>query len=50
MEIWEDIGIARESMDVGIWLNGQTVFVAHERMLAASCQCLDQRLGPKVLV
>ncbi len=27
MEIWEDIGIAREAMDVGIWLNGQTVFV-----------------------
>ena len=27
MEIWEDIGIVREAMDVGIWLNGQTVFV-----------------------
>jgi len=27
MEIWEDIGIAREAMDVGIWLKGQTVFV-----------------------
>lgn len=27
MEIWEDIGIAREAMDAGIWLNGQTVFV-----------------------
>jgi 2-polyprenyl-6-methoxyphenol hydroxylase-like FAD-dependent oxidoreductase/quinol monooxygenase YgiN len=27
MEIWEDIGIAREAMDVGIWLSGQAVFV-----------------------
>jgi 2-polyprenyl-6-methoxyphenol hydroxylase-like FAD-dependent oxidoreductase/quinol monooxygenase YgiN len=27
MEIWEDIGIAREAMDVGVWLSGQTVFV-----------------------
>ena len=27
MEMWEDIGIVREAMDVGIWLNGQTVFV-----------------------
>jgi 2-polyprenyl-6-methoxyphenol hydroxylase-like FAD-dependent oxidoreductase/quinol monooxygenase YgiN len=27
MEMWEDIGIAREAMDAGIWLNGQTVFV-----------------------
>jgi 2-polyprenyl-6-methoxyphenol hydroxylase-like FAD-dependent oxidoreductase/heme-degrading monooxygenase HmoA len=27
MEIWETIGIAREAMDVGIWLHGQTVFV-----------------------
>jgi 2-polyprenyl-6-methoxyphenol hydroxylase-like FAD-dependent oxidoreductase len=27
MEIWEDIGIAREAMDIGVWLTGQTVFV-----------------------
>ncbi len=27
MEIWEDIGVVREAMDVGAWLHGQTVFV-----------------------
>ncbi|MDG4825459.1 FAD-dependent oxidoreductase [Asanoa sp. WMMD1127] len=27
MEIWETIGVAREAMDAGIWLHGQTVFV-----------------------
>jgi 2-polyprenyl-6-methoxyphenol hydroxylase-like FAD-dependent oxidoreductase/quinol monooxygenase YgiN len=27
MEILENIGIAREAMDAGIWLNGQTMFV-----------------------
>ncbi|MEV0720391.1 FAD-dependent oxidoreductase [Asanoa sp. NPDC050611] len=27
MEIWEHIGVAREAMDAGIWLHGQTVFV-----------------------
>ncbi|MEH1125639.1 FAD-dependent oxidoreductase [Micromonospora sp. CPCC 206061] len=27
MEIWENIGVAREAMDAGIWLHGQTVYV-----------------------
>ncbi|WP_246001775.1 FAD-dependent oxidoreductase [Allorhizocola rhizosphaerae] len=27
MEIWEDIGVVQEAMDVGAWLHGQTVFV-----------------------
>jgi len=27
MEIWETIGVAREAMDAGIWLHGQTVYV-----------------------
>ncbi len=27
MEIWENIGVVREAMDVGTWLHGQTVFV-----------------------
>jgi heme-degrading monooxygenase HmoA len=27
MEIWENIGIAREAMDTGTWLHGQTVYV-----------------------
>ena len=27
MEIWENIGIAQEAMDIGTWLTGQTVFV-----------------------
>ncbi|HEV7707508.1 MAG TPA: FAD-dependent monooxygenase [Asanoa sp.] len=27
MEIWENIGVAREAMDLGVWLHGQTVFV-----------------------
>jgi 2-polyprenyl-6-methoxyphenol hydroxylase-like FAD-dependent oxidoreductase/heme-degrading monooxygenase HmoA len=31
MEIWEDMGIVREAMDAGIWLQGQTVFVNGRR-------------------
>ncbi|GAB3809753.1 hypothetical protein GCM10027605_46070 [Micromonospora zhanjiangensis] len=45
MEIWADQGIAREAMDAGIWLTGNTVYVNGERIHQMSWELPDLPYG-----